>query len=353
MAYAAPKFSRGRVDRAGRAMANENFTDEDLLVVENWRASHAHVLNTFKQLLYNRAHRYEVIVAQRLKRRPTIVDKLSRFPDMNLSRMHDIAGCRLIFPTIEELLNFRLELNSGRFDHKRRNEGDDRWDYIANPKEDGYRGIHDAFKYEVEPKDRRMKTAQPWNGMLIEIQYRTFVQHAWSTAVEVAGLVTVNNPKFGRGRPEVRRFFRVASEILARGMEKMNSSLPDHTDEELIKELDELEEKTHLLRLFENLNANIGEFDFKKISILIFKFASKDDEESSLEVKTFPSVPAALVEYGKLEQELSGRADIVLVGTSSKENMRSAFRNYFADTTDFLVYLETAKENLGGLKAVS
>lgn len=346
MAYAAPQFTRGRVDRAGRAMADGNFTDEDLLAVENWRASHAHVLNTFKQLLYNRAHRYDVIVAQRLKRRPTIVDKLSRFPDMNLSRMHDIAGCRLIFPTIDELKLFRDELNAGRFDHKRRNEGDNRWDYITNPKEDGYRGIHDAFKYEVEPKDRRMKTAQPWNGMLIEIQYRTFVQHAWSTAVEVAGLVTVNNPKFGRGRPEVRRFFRVASEILARGLEELNSSLPDYSNKKLLDELEELEKKTHILRLFQNLNANIDEFDFKKISILIFRFASKDSEESSLEVKTFPSAPAALVEYSKLEQELSGRADIVLVGTSSKENMRSAFRNYFADTTDFLVYLGIAKEKL-------
>jgi putative GTP pyrophosphokinase len=346
MAYASPKYSRGRVDRAGRSIAEQAFDQEDVDVLENWRASHAHILNTFKQLLYNRAPRHDVIVAQRLKRRPTIVDKLTRFPDMNLSRMHDIAGCRLIFPSIEELQAFRSELNSGRFDHKRRNEGDGRWNYLDHPKEDGYRGIHDAFKYEVEPKDRRMKTAQPWNGMLIEIQYRTFVQHAWSTAVEVAGLVTVNNPKFGRGRQEVKDFFRVSSEILARSQEGMHSSLREKTSKELLFEVDRLEDETHIQRLFANLNANIGEFDFKKISILIFRYAVSEDQESSLEVRTFQSVPAALAEYSKLERELAGAADIVLVGTNSAENMKSAFRNYFADTSDFLELLEDSRKHL-------
>ena len=345
MAYASPQFSRGRVDRAGRAIAVGHFDQEDVDVLENWRASHAHILNTFKQLLYNRAPRYDVIVAQRLKRRPTIVDKLSRFPDMNLSRMHDIAGCRLIFPSIDELQRFRADLNGARYDHKRRNDGDNRWNYIQNPKEDGYRGIHDAFKYEVEPKYRRMKTAQPWNGMLIEIQYRTFVQHAWATAVEVAGLVTVNNPKFGRGSAELRDFFRIASEMLSRALENMESCLPDLKNLELIKELDRLESETHIQRLFGNINANITDFDFKKTSILIFKFP-EPGSESSLEVRTFQSVPTALSEYGKLEKELAGRADIVLVGTSSKENMRSAFRNYFADTSDFLSMLDIARKTL-------
>jgi len=346
MAYASPKYSRGRVDRAGRAIASHQFVQEDVDVLENWRASHAHILNTFKQLLYNRSTIYEVVIAQRLKRRPTIIDKLGRFPDMNLSRMHDIAGCRLIFSSITELQAFRAELNAGRFDHKRRNEGDSRWDYLSHPKEDGYRGIHDAFKYEVEPKDRRMKTAQPWNGMLIEIQYRTFVQHAWSTAVEVAGLVTVNNPKFGRGRQEVRDFFRVSSEMLARSLENMPSSLPQKGSKELVYDIEKLESETHIQRLFGNLNANISEFDFKKISILIFTYAKAGQEESSLEIRTYQSVTSALLDYSKLEKDLSGRADIVLVGTNSVENMRFAFRNYFADTSDFLEMLEHSRNRL-------
>ena len=93
VAYASPSFNKSRVDRAGRSVGTETETPEDATVLENWRASHAHILNTFKQLLYVRAQRHDVIIAQRLKRRPTILNKLQREPGMNLSRMHDIAGC--------------------------------------------------------------------------------------------------------------------------------------------------------------------------------------------------------------------------------------------------------------------
>ena len=37
-----------------------------------------------------------VIVGQRLKRVPTILDKLSRLPNMKVTRMEDIGGCRAI-----------------------------------------------------------------------------------------------------------------------------------------------------------------------------------------------------------------------------------------------------------------
>lgn len=39
-----------------------------------------------------------VVVAQRLKRLPTILDKLTRHPTMKLTYMQDIGGCRAIIP---------------------------------------------------------------------------------------------------------------------------------------------------------------------------------------------------------------------------------------------------------------
>lgn len=62
-----------------------------------------------------------------------------------------------------------------------------------HPKMDGYRGIHDVYEYDV-----RSDYGVMWNGLLIEIQYRTLLQHSWATAVEVAGLLTHNNPKFSQ-----------------------------------------------------------------------------------------------------------------------------------------------------------
>ena len=78
-------------------------------------------------------------VAQRHKRRNTIFDKLNRYPKMNLARMDDVAGCRIIFRTIDDLYNFREKFHKARFHHKRMNH-DDKYDYIKHPKKTGYRG---------------------------------------------------------------------------------------------------------------------------------------------------------------------------------------------------------------------
>jgi ppGpp synthetase/RelA/SpoT-type nucleotidyltranferase len=63
-------------------------------------------LNTFQTNLRRRARGYATTVAQRLKRRPTIIDKLKREPTMQLNMMHDIAGCRLIFQKEQDIIDF-------------------------------------------------------------------------------------------------------------------------------------------------------------------------------------------------------------------------------------------------------
>jgi putative GTP pyrophosphokinase len=105
-----PWGSKGRINRAGDAIRDDNVTDEDTVVLDAWRAGHTHILNTFQALLRNITKRKTgIIVAQRLKRRLTIADKLSREPEMQLARMDDVAGCRLIFPTIGAMNRFRKE----------------------------------------------------------------------------------------------------------------------------------------------------------------------------------------------------------------------------------------------------
>jgi ppGpp synthetase/RelA/SpoT-type nucleotidyltranferase len=337
--YETPRFSKRRVDRAGARIGTPQQTDEDLEVLENWRGAHANILNTFKTLLYNRARDFNVQIAQRLKRRPTIIDKLTREPNMALSRMHDIAGCRVIFSDVEELNGFRKRMHEARFDHKRRGVEDDRWNYIDRPKDSGYRGIHDVYTYHVEPKKGRAAEKQPWNGMLVEIQYRTKVQHAWATSVELAGLVTENNPKFNRGSEDFIEFFRLSSEILARAFEHSFSCYPELGNDQLLEKFFDYNAKTHLMELFSQLKRSDGGLDLSSSSILIFHYPVAWDDEGRLEVKTFESVNAAIQEYGKLEQELADRADVVLVGSRSGESIKSAYRNYFSDAEEFLLLL--------------
>lgn len=334
-AYESPRYSKGRVDRAGQRVGKAEQTGEDVAVFENWRASHANILNTFKTILYNRAKGVQVQIAQRLKRRPTILDKMTREPDMRLSRMHDIAGCRVIFQNLADLYAFRERMHKGRFDHKRRGVEDDRWNYIDCPKSSGYRGVHDVYTYHVEPKKGQAREDQPWNGMLVEIQYRTAVQHAWATAVELAGLVTENNPKFDRGSEEFKEFFRLASEILARAHENATSCYPNYDNYSLLQYFNDADLSTHLMTLFSEMESSEGRVDPRSSSILIFRY-DFDRFEEQLEVLSFDSINSAIQEYNRLENELGDTADIVLVGSRSEESIKSAYRNYFSDASEFV-----------------
>ena len=192
-----PGGSRARVNRAGNAVRLGRAGEEDLLAINSWRAAHGAVINSFQSLLRNRTKDTGIVVAQRHKRRRTIVDKLARYPKMQLSRMDDVAGCRLIFPSMGELTAFRANLHKAHFKHTLRNEKD-RYNYIANPKASGYRGIHDIYSYNVNSEKNRHLT-----GLLIELQYRTRCQHAWATASELIGLLTEHEPKFERGKREL------------------------------------------------------------------------------------------------------------------------------------------------------
>lgn len=257
---------------------------------------------------------------------------------MQLGRMHDIAGCRIIFPDIHSLTTFRQDLHRARFAHKRRSMEEEKWNYINHPKPDGYRGIHDVYEYES-----RSYMGQPWKGLLIEIQYRTLLQHSWATAVEVAGLLTHNNPKFGQGQPEFVEFFAVSSELLARQFEGMTSCYPDQSIDQLRERLHALEDDTRILQLFRKVNSKVTNINFKMNNILIFPIVSEDDEnKSDLEIISFSSVAAAIDRYNALEKEREGEADIVLVRADNFKNLRIAFRNYFADTTEFVQHLDDA-----------
>ena len=129
---------------------------------------------------------------------------------------NQVAGCRLIFKDIKTLTAFRADFHKARFNHARRNELD-KYDYLKNPKETGYRGIHDVYEYNV-----KSEVGKDLAGLYLEIQYRTLVQHAWSTAVEVIGFITESQPKFQQGDHRYEKAIALSSEILAIMNPKMN-----------------------------------------------------------------------------------------------------------------------------------
>ena len=120
---------------------------------------------------------------------------------MALSRMHDIAGCRLIFSSVDELNEFRAGVLTSRASHELIGERN-RYNYIMTPKASGYRGVHDVYKYNVNSY-----SGTPWNGLRIELQYRTIVQHAWATAVEISDIVNATRLKFSEANRDITACF--------------------------------------------------------------------------------------------------------------------------------------------------
>lgn len=328
-----PGGSKSRVNRAGHNVRSDSATIDDMRSIEEWRAAHRAVLNTFQASLRSRTKNRDIVVAQRHKRKNTIFNKLHRHPRMDLSRMDDIAGCRLIFNSIDELYEFRREFHKARFRHRRKNDVD-KYDYMKAPKSSGYRGVHDVYSYDV-----RSRNGERLKGLLIEIQYRTLVQHAWATAVEVIGFITENQPKFQEGDRRYIDCMVYASEILARFYENSRGVLKDLTNEQVLNNFRQLDSEINLLRTLEGINLTETGATKNRNTILVFK------PDGSLIVHTYRDSTEALEHLFKLEKQ-NPDYDIVLVKADSSEEIRLAFRNYFSDAREFISLLSRARSEL-------
>ena len=258
---------------------------------------------------------------------------------MQLARMHDIAGCRLIFRTEEDMSAYidRLHRTAG-FKHIRKEE--QYKDYIQNPKESGYRGIHDVYAYKSK---KGLDRSNKWDGLLVEIQYRTIYQHAWATAVEIADYLTKSRTKFSEGKESQKEFFRYASEIISRVYEGKKSCKSSLTNLELVLGFMKLEKETHLLQRLKQLKAlsripNI----FRQNLILHFRI---ENDKPQCRVTGFNSLSKANARYFEMERQYP-QDDIVLVKSKDKKSILEAYRNYFADATDFTGYIEEGIKKL-------
>ncbi|MFE1574391.1 RelA/SpoT domain-containing protein [Comamonas odontotermitis] len=321
--------SKVEIRRAGDAIAAGSATRRDEEIVQEWRDCHAYVLNTFQGTLRRWIRARPYVLVQRLKRLNTVRDKLATGRAVNVSSMHDLAGCRIIFPSVQELLHFREEFHTGtRSAHEYASAG--KFDYLAEPKSTGYRGMHDVFKYQVAAAP-----GNAWNGLRVEIQYRTLAQHAWATAVEISDLIDNARVKFDRGVNDAREhLFALASEYIARNSEGMRGPLPDLTDEQIEEELLHLENELGVLGRLKALVARQAEVP--KSRNLVLRFSG-----DQLQVLGFNSPKKAMIARNQVELE-EPDADVVYIRAEKPNEIVSAFRNYFRDAKGFLDLLPPA-----------
>lgn len=335
-----PKYSKSEINKAGKTIADKNSSKKErqdaLKVLNNWRSSHAYPLQVIASNL--RSKNPDSIVVQRLKRLDSITGKIERFPKMDLYRMQDLGGCRVIVDSIDEVYSAMNQYKSSRIRHILKRE----YDYIQNPKESGYRSYHMVYQFHSDRKETYNK------NMLIEIQFRTKIQHTWATAVEMMGIYTKSNLKSSQGNEDILRFFTLVSSILA--LKEGTPVCPNTSEsaDELIKEIKSLDSKHNIVSTLSGLKVAI-DFDEKNENkknnyyILILDYTRKRMRIKSFETK---NIEVATEVYNQLEGKLESDKNIVLVSASSFDSLRAAYPNYFTDIQEFVDMMRSLYDNL-------
>jgi hypothetical protein len=265
-------------------------------------------------------------VVQRLKRAPSVISKLRRFEDMQLSRMQDLGGCRAIVGSVKKVADVREAYKRSRDRHELATEKD----YIEAPQPSGYRGIHLIYRYS---SDR----SKDYNGHRIEIQLRTRVQHAWATAVEIAGIYVRTSLKSSIGPEQWLDFFRYASSAFSiiEKSPRLHSGLSEAAITRALRKCDRAIEARTKLRGFTGAHEFIAKNRRKADSHFILIL---DLSEQQTTIESFSSVSRASARYAELEKEHIGNdlIDVVLVAAENIESVTQAYPNYFADTRQFL-----------------
>jgi ppGpp synthetase/RelA/SpoT-type nucleotidyltranferase len=346
MVWAKPKgYSKSRVDWAGDILLDEKSTSEELdkalTILDNWRAIHRYPMHIFKKRLKDVSEKIDKdsLAVQRLKRLPSILKKLGRKyggqePTMKLSQMQDIGGCRVVTSNVELAQKLYKEgYIRGDLKHKKVNEKD----YITYPKKDGYRSIHLIYRYKSDKEGKK-----EYNGLLVEVQIRSKLQHLWATAIETADFFTGQAIKSNEGKKEWMDFFKLVSSAFA--IMENTPLIPDTpTDpQELYLEIKRIAKELNVIKVMDGWTK----------AVQVFERASKEtpnlklfllelnilEEKLNITGYQYGQEEKAVEDYAKAEKRNQGKKeyDVVLVGVDASNDLRKAYPNYFADTKEFL-----------------
>lgn len=336
------EFSKSQLKKIGEKLRHSkilSIEEEEILSV--FRLGHQGIMGMFrkyhKKLLDKYDEKYRgVCFASRLKKRKTLINKLaSRHQHMDLSRMNDIAGCRLIFPNLLKLFEYRRKFIEQMTNNKRfkRLYDENIYNYIQNPRNTGYRGIHDVYE-EVTTNSVKAR---------IEIQYRTITQHTWSTALEIWDQCYLQGAKFGSEKPGIQSLFEAYSELLWRIVDRKNieNSGDDITcnglklgDEELFKQIRNLEQEYGVLDKLSKIKRIEKTIPLTSTEILLNRYVSSSPLSNIMCVDA-QRLSWDMVGRELFENEQDEARDLVFVQGNPKM-LRYAFKNYFNDTSGFV-----------------
>lgn len=342
MAWVKPLYSRKQVAKAGNVLKSDDPEHPEYSwavdVLTNWRSIHGYPINTFQATLREKLYKIDgdALVAQRLKRAPSIISKLRRFDSMQMHRMNDIAGLRAVVKDISAVRALEHSYLSGRLTHELSGSKD----YIAMPKDTGYRGIHLIYRYKNQK-------VPEYDGLYVELQIRTKLQHAWATAVETMGTFLNHALKSSEGPEEWLQFFSLAGSAIARleGCEPV----PGYEYLDKLQTFREFVSESARLNVEDRLNAFAVAADAIHTDHVSgsYHLITLNAVEKNVSIQSFGRrrLGQANEEYSRIEKEIVDGAplQVVLVASGSLDLLRKAYPNYFLDTHEFIKQIRRIK----------
>lgn len=339
-------YSRKQIDKAGQVMLSSKDNvevEQAVAIIDDWRQNHLPVLKMLGETLSDLFVKNDVVylfTSQRLKRMTSIQDKLDKKPDMKLGGLNDIGGLRYVFSdtdSVYKAIKAILENKIVGFELlPQLIANPEQYDYIKSPAKSGYRSVHLVFKC--------INADERYEGLRVELQLRTKLQHNWATAVESGEVITHQALKNSEGPIEWLEFFKIASALFS--LEEKCPLPEEYTTcdiETLKSSLMDLEEKAKCftmlkafksaLQLIENSNYDTEYYllyvDYEKRIVNVAPYAIEQQAEASLR-------------YNELEKKIETPNNaVILVSAASLKDLREAYPSYFIDTSEFLEQIES------------
>jgi len=323
------EYSKTKIDRAGELLKSKKGSEDEIAkaleVLSNWRAYHAAPLDMFATVLRERTQKISknAVVAQRLKRTPSILLKLSNHKTMRLSAMQDIGGLRAILESTEQVYQLLDLYKKSKSKHTLSSLDD----YIESPKNDGYRGIHLIYKLKKDP------------NLFLEIQLRSQLQHIWATGVEVFGTLQNSSFKSGHGSREWLDFFALLSSVFA--LKENRLPLKAHIKFSKSELVSYAQKAIQELQVIENLNVYTMAYTTISKNTAIgrkghYSLITLNSRENTISLETYGASQfnVAAQAYLDLERKHFGdkQINVVLVNTGDIKKLELSYPNYFMDT---------------------
>lgn len=337
-----PPVTKGEVNRAGLLLADAwpavASADEEFKIVDDYRRSHTDALTKVHVKLREACRSQSgrnFVTSQRLKRMPTILDKIKTAAPKDLASMQDVGGCRAILPDIRSMQCVYADMREKAISALGCQPKDR--DYVAAPKAVGYRSMHMVVTC-ASTNEAGHQIIRP-----VEIQCRTRHMHQWATAVEAYDLINGFKDRTKRALSTdtaAAKFFAWASAALCK-IEGTPPPPETSDDDAVIASNLQTDDARDILQMLEFASdsavviAKSKEMVGENGSVLVW-LRRRPDNSLVRDEERFRQDDAEKAHARLIEEESSNlNAAAVLIQIQDVEQAKDALLGYYMNTTEF------------------